>query len=134
MQYMLDTSTCIFIMKKKSKRVLENLQCHMKDGISISTITLAELEYGVFASDFVEKNMFALNQFLSRIHILDFDDNAAIEFGKIFADLRRKGTPIGPIDTLIAAHAISSNQTLVTNNIREFERVNGLSYVDWMVE
>lgn len=104
----------------------------MDDGIAISAITLAELLHGVEASAYPEKNLLALNQFLSIVEILPFDDEAAAEYGKICAALRRQGTPIGTMDMLIAAHAKAKGLIIVTNNIREFERVEGLRLENWV--
>lgn len=134
MSYMLDTNICIYIIKKKPSCVLEKMQKHMEDGLCISSITLAELKHGVFASAAVERNSIALNQFLSIIDILDYDDEAAIEYGKIAADLKRKGMPIGIMDALIASHALATGKTLVTNNIKEFERVVALQIDNWVIE
>ena len=132
MRYMLDTNICAYIIKKKPANVLENLRTKMREGISISTITLAELEFGVQNSAYKEKNTVALNQFLSILKILPFDDEAAVEYGEICAELRHRGTPIGQMDMLIAAHAKSSELILVTNNVREFERVEGLKIENWV--
>ena len=98
---------------------------------AISSITLAELEYGVKYSANPEKNAVALMKFLSVIEILPFDSNAAIEYGDICADLRKKGTPIGNMDMLISAHARSENLIIVTHNTREFKRVESLQLEDW---
>lgn len=100
--------------------------------ICISSITYAELVHGVEKSQAKEKNRLALTLFLSEIEIIAFDDLAAQIYGEIKADLQRKGTPIGPLDTLIAAHAKSLNYILVTNNTREFARVEGLRLEDWV--
>jgi tRNA(fMet)-specific endonuclease VapC len=88
--------------------------------------------YGVEASTFPEKNALALNQFLSIVDILPFDSEAAAEYGKICATLRRQGTPIGAMDLLIAAHAKAQGLTIVTNNVREFIRVEGLDLENWV--
>jgi len=132
MSYMLDTNICIYLIKKQPESVLLKMQAHMQNGLCISSITLAELKHGVFASAAVEKNNIALNQFLSIIEILNFDDEAAFEYGKIAADLKRKGTPIGPMDTLIAGHALATGKTLVTNNVKEFGRVIDLKVENWV--
>jgi tRNA(fMet)-specific endonuclease VapC len=129
---MLDTNICIYLIKKTPKNVLKKLQECFLEGLSISSVTLAELEHGVYASQAVNKNMLALHQFLALVDILDFDDNSAVESGKIMADLQRKGTPIGPLDNLIAGHARATNQVLVTNNVKEFERVEGLTVENWV--
>jgi len=131
MKYLLDTNICIYVIKQKPENVLINLQSKMNDGVAISTITLAELMYGVEASAYPEKNAVALNQFLSIIDILPFDDEAAVEYGKICAALRRQGTPIGVMDMLIAAHAKAKGLIIVTNNVSEFERVEGLRLENW---
>jgi len=134
MSYMLDTNICIYLIKRQPESVLVKMQEHMQDGLCISSITLAELKHGVFASAAVEKNSIALNQILSVIDILNFDDEAAFEYGKIAADLKRKGTPIGPMDTLIAAHALATRKILVTNNVKKFERVVNLKIENWVVD
>ena len=132
MSYMLDTNICIYLIKKQPESVLLKMQAHMQDGLCISSITLAELQHGVFASAAVAKNNIALNQFLSIIEILNFDDEAASLYGKVAADLKRKGTPIGLMDTLIAGHALATGKTLVTNNVKEFGRVIDLEVENWV--
>lgn len=132
MKYMLDTNICVYLIKKKPENVLLNLHSKMGDGIAISAITLAELIHGVEASAYPEKNALALNQFLSIVDILPFDDEASAEYGKIFATMRRQGTPIGVMDMLIAAHAKAKGLIIVTNNVREFERVEGLGLDNWV--
>lgn len=130
MKYMLDTNMCIYA-QKNIPQVIENMKNNFQYGVAISSITLAELEFGVQASANVEKNTIALYKFLSIVEILDFDSSAATEYGKIRADLKKKGTPIGNMDMLIAAHAKSENLIVVTHNTREFERVEGLQLEDW---
>lgn len=134
MRFILDTNICIYIIKKKPVQVFKRLLNLPLGKVGISTITMAELEYGVKKSQQPEKNQMALNQFLIPLDIFDFDSNAAFEYGIIRADLERKGTPIGSLDTLIAAHARSLEITLVTNNEREFERVIGLRIENWVKE
>lgn len=97
----------------------------------ISAVTYAELMHGVEKSKAVEKNRIAISLFLSPITVLEFHASAAEEYGKIRAQLERKGTPIGPMDLLIAGHARSEGLILVTNNTGEFERVEGLRVEDW---
>ena len=132
MKYMLDTNICVYLIKKKTENVLINLHSNMGDGVAISAITFAELVHGVEASAYPGKNTLALNQFLSIVDILPFDDEAATEYGKICATLRRQGTPIGAMDMLIAAHAKAKGLIIVTNNVREFERVEGLGLENWV--
>lgn len=133
MRYMLDTNICIFLIKHRPESVIRKfLELEPRD-ICISSITYAELVYGVEKSQAKEKNRVALILLLSEIEILPYDDVAAQTYGVIRADLQRKGTPIGPLDMLIASHAKSRGLTLVTNNMGEFERVEGLKVEDWVV-
>ncbi len=131
MEYLLDTNICIYIIKKKPEIVLERFRGLALGSVGISAITLAELEYGIRKSGSPDRNLEALNQFLVPLDIKDFDYNATVVYGKIRASLERVGTPIGPLDTLIAAHALSLNVTLVTNNEKEFSRVSGLKIENW---
>ena len=101
------------------------------EDLCISVITYAELMHGVEKSQAVEKNRIAMSLFLSAITVLDFNSRAAEVYGEIRAELEKKGTPIGPMDLLIAGHAKSQNLVLVTNNTREFARVTGLQIEDW---
>ena len=132
MKYMLDTNICIYAIKNKPEKVLNTLKEKMNDGICISAITLAELAHGVEKSAAREKNRAALLRFLSILTVLPFDDLAAAEYGEVCADLQRKGTPIGTMDMLIAAHAKTEGLILVINNTREFERVQGLTLENWV--
>ena len=129
--YMLDTNICVFLIRKKSPVLLERLQKTSPGDLCLSAITLAELEHGVEKSLNPKRNSNALMYFLSMVEILPFGDKAAREYGKVKADLQKKGTPIGPLDTLIAAHAKAVGAVLVTNNTKEFARVNGLQLEDW---
>lgn len=131
MKYMLDTNICIYAIKHKPPEVIKIFLKHDPDDMCISAITYGELMHGVEKSQAVERNRIALTLFLSSISILPFDYYAAEEYGKIRADLEHKGTPIGPMDMLIAGHARSEKLILVTNNTREFLRVEGLDVVDW---
>ncbi len=133
MTYMLDTNICIYAIKNKPEQVLEKLKQNLSNGICISAITLAELQHGVEKSINPEKNSMALLQFLSILDILPFDDLAAVEYGKICAYLQKRGTPIGTMDMLIAAHAKIENLIIVTNNVREFERVPDLKIENWTI-
>jgi tRNA(fMet)-specific endonuclease VapC len=102
------------------------------DEVSVSTITISELEYGVYRSKHVDQNRIALLEFLVPFAILDFDHSAAAAYGSLRASLERKGTPIGPLDLLLAAQAMSQQLILVTNNEREFRRVAGLQIENWI--
>jgi len=119
------------MIKGKPDGLLSKLKNSIKEGVSISAITLAELEHGVALSAYPEKNADALTQFLSIIDILPFDAKAASQYGIIRADLQRQGKLIGQMDMLIAAHAKANGYILVTNNVREFARVDGLAVEDW---
>ncbi|OQX76473.1 MAG: VapC toxin family PIN domain ribonuclease [Bacteroidetes bacterium 4484_276] len=131
MEYILDTSICIYIIKRKPAIVLEKFKKFPLGSIGISAITLAELQFGIQKSSNPEKNLNALNQFIIPLEIIDFDYNATIEYGIIRAELEKKGTPIGSLDTLIGAHAKSLDLTLVTNNEKEFVRILGLRIENW---
>ena len=131
MTYMLDTNICTYVMKKKPENVLRRFREEMDGGICISSITLAELEYGMKHSSDPVKNEQALLRFLAPLSVLPFGAAAASEYGEIRAYLQSRGTPIGPLDMLIAAHARVEGMTLVTNNMREFERVPELDLENW---
>ena len=131
MTYMLDTNICIYGMKNRPPQVEEAIRRGLDRGICISAITLAELEHGVQKSQSVAKNTEALLKFLTILEVLPFDDRAAVEYGKIQAFLQRNGIPIGTADALIAGHARAEGLILVTNNVREFARVPGLTVENW---
>lgn len=131
MKYMLDTNIIAYAKNNRPESVLKRLMQYRPEDICISSITLAELEYGVYNSAKPEQNQFALMTFLAGIIVVPFDSDAAREYGVIRAGLKRKGTLIGANDLLIAAHAKSLDLTLVTNNTREFERVEGLELENW---
>lgn len=130
-KYMLDTNICIFAIKHKPESLVNRIEQCIPGELCISSITFAELLHGVEKSQAVERNRLALLLFLSKITILDFDSEAADKYGKLRADLERKGTPIGPMDMLIAGHAKSEQLIVVTNNTREFKRISGLEIQDW---
>ncbi len=132
MKYLLDTNVCIYLIKKKPPQVLQQFRSHLIGDIGISSITVAELQYGVQKSQYPEQNQQALEQFLVPLVIAGFDEQAAATYGKIRAALEAQGTPIGALDMLIAAHALSLGVTLVTNNVREFSRVPELQLVNWV--
>lgn len=134
MKLMLDTNICIAIIKHKPAKALEQFKTHQVGDIGISSVTLAELRYGVSKSQHREKNQAALEAFLLPLEIASFDDLATVAYGDLRAALEKQGKPIGPLDMMIAAHALSLGVTLVTNNLREFFRVEGLSVVDWVAD
>ena len=130
-RYMLDTNICIYVIRKKPSHLIQHLQGLRITDVGISSITLSELEYGVAKSQKPQQNKLALVEFLAPIEILPYNDMAAEQYGEIRALLERQGTPIGSLDMLIAAHALSLNSILVTNNESEFRRVPGLIVENW---
>lgn len=130
MRYLLDTDICIVAINERPPQVLAALRRHAAEGLGISTVTAGELFYGVARTQ-SDRNLRALRQFLAPLEIAPFDAPAAEVFGSLRAWLTRQGTPIGPYDTQIAAHAQALGATLVTNNLREFQRVPGLKVVNW---
>lgn len=131
MKVMLDTNICIYVIKQKPRSVLERFAVFPVGDLGISVITLAELEYGASKSSEPDRNREALEQFASPLEIAVFDRLATSVYGKIRALLEKRGRPIGSMDLLIAAHALSLNVRLVTNNVREFKRVPGLRVENW---
>ena len=131
MKYMLDTNIIAYAKNKRPAKVFDRL-CKLPHGaLCISSITFAELEYGVCNSSRPLQNELALMTFLSGIEIVSFDSNAAREYGAIRFDLKKRCEPIGANDLLIAAHAKSMDVTLVTNNTKEFKKVKGLKLENW---
>lgn len=131
MRYMLDTNICIYAIKHKPEKVFHKLQEVDPEDVCVSSVTYAELVHGVEKSAAVEKNRLALSMLLANIEIKNFDTDAADCYGKIRADLEKKGTPIGPLDMMIAGHAQSLDLTIVTSNVKEFARVDNLKIENW---
>lgn len=129
--FLLDTNICIYLIKKRSPELIAKLLEHSVTEIALSSITLSELKYGVHKSQHQEKNAAALERFLFPFQVLPYDDLAANAYGKLRAELERKGALIGSLDMLIAAHAIAVKAVLVTNNTKEFSRVAGLKVENW---
>jgi tRNA(fMet)-specific endonuclease VapC len=132
MKLMLDTNICIAIIKQKPKDILQKFSMYQVGEVCISSITLAELRYGVAKSQYQEKNQSALDEFILPLEVACFDETATLYYGTLRATLEKKGTPIGALDTMIGAHALSLNLTLVTNNTREFKRIPNLNCIDWI--
>jgi tRNA(fMet)-specific endonuclease VapC len=130
MRYMLDTDICIYAINDRPVKVLKALRAHAAVGLGVSSVTAAELYYGV-ARTGSQRNLRALQQFLAPLDVAPFDQAAAEVCGSLRAWLVSQGTPIGPYDTQIAAHAHALEVTLVTNNTREFSRVPGLRVENW---
>ncbi len=131
MRYLLDTNICIFLINQHSKIVYENFQRVPVGNIAVSSITTSELGYGVEKSRNRLQNTQALQKFLLPLTIMPYDHEASQYYGRLRAQLEQKGKTIGPMDTMIAAHALSLGYTVVTNNTKEFRRVSGLQLEDW---
>lgn len=129
-KYMLDTNIVIFTIKNKPDHMRKMFNQH-QGRMCISTITLMELIYGAEKSAAPEKNLAVVEAFAARITVLDYDALAAEHTGQIRAEQAKIGKPIGAYDQMIAAHARSRGLIVVTNNVREFERVDGLRIEDW---
>ncbi len=132
MKCLLDTNICIYIIKRKPLDVIERFNQFKISQIGISSITLSELLYGVSKSSKPEQNQIALTQFIAPLEILSYSDDAAHHYGPLRAHLEKQGTLIGSLDMLIAAHALSINCTLVTNNEKEFSRIPNLKINNWV--
>ena len=128
---MLDTNICIYVIRKKPEKVIRTLQRLRVSDIGISSISLSELEYGAAKSLKPKQNRMALTEFLAPIEILAYDDMAAQQYGEVRTHLEKNGTPIGSLDMLIAAHALSLKCIMVTNNEAEFKRVPRLKIENW---
>lgn len=132
MRYLLDTTTCIYIIKRSPAHVYDRFRSLHVGDVGVSVITFCELQFGVSNSAQPEKNQLALTEFLGPLDVLDFPSGASRVYGDIRACLQRAGTPIGNYDLLIAAHALYQGLTLVTNNTKEFKRVPNLIIEDWI--
>ncbi|MCW8795802.1 MAG: type II toxin-antitoxin system VapC family toxin [Chlorobium sp.] len=130
MSYLLDTNICIYIINNRPEKVLQRFRKERIGNVGISSITASELTYGVVKSA-SERNRLALELFLAPLEIYPFDESVIWHYGEVRADLEKRGKPIGALDTMIAAHALALNSILVTNNTREFNRVEGLHYENW---
>lgn len=129
---MLDTDICIYIIKRKPSRVVSRLEKLKPGELAMSAITFAELVNGAKKSKYVEANMERLNDLSELIDVRSFDRTAALSYGSVRSSLEKRGEVIGGNDLLIAAHALSLNWTLVTNNEKEFRRVEGLKVENWV--
>lgn len=131
LKYMLDTNIVIYVIKRKPINVLNTFNANTGT-LCISSITLAELLHGVEKSEYPEKNLRRVEDFTSRLEVLDYQSKAAAHYGDIRANLEKKGQTIGVNDLHIAGHARSEGLVLVSNNLREFERVEALRTVNWL--
>lgn len=132
MRVLLDTNICIYMIKIKPPEVHKHFEQFVPGDIAISSITVAEFQYGVEKNAASEKNALALEAFLLPLEIAPFDVESALVYGRIRVELERQGKPIGSMDMLIAAQAVAQDFTLITHNLKEFERVPGLRYETWV--
>lgn len=132
MTYMLDTNICVYAIKNKPSYIYDTIELNINKGVCISTITYAELMHGVYKSANIEKNLIQLTKFCSILEILPFCSNSSVEYGKTIAYLQKLGTPIGAMDALIGSHAKSLELTIVTNNMKEFNRIPNLKIENWV--
>lgn len=131
--YMLDTNICIYIINARPPAVLARFRKEHLGSIGISSVTAAELAFGVAKSGSA-RNHEALEMFMATLEIMPFDASTIWHYGELRAELERRGQPIGALDTMIAAHALAANTILVTNNTREFVRVPALRLQNWAEE
>lgn len=132
MNYLLDTNICIYIMKRKPIEVIERFNQYQPRDLFLSSVTTSELYHGAQKSQRVQSNLDALNNFILPFRIVDYDESASYYYGEVLAYLEKKGCIIGSLDTMIAAHALSLDVTLITNNTKEFERVPNLKLDNWV--
>lgn len=132
MRYLLDTNTCIYIIKRAPESVYRHFRTLRIGDVGVSAVTYCELEFGIANSSRPEKNRLALMEFLAPLEVLDFPAAAATVYGSIRAHLQKKGKPIGNYDLLLAAHALHAGLIMVTNNVKEFKRVANLQVENWI--
>jgi len=132
MKYLLDTNICIYIIKKKPVQVLKRFSKLKPGDVAVSSITIAELYYGVAKSSKPNENTIALQEFLQPMEKLDFDTEDSIVYGRIRTSLESKGKMIGAMDSLIASIALNRDLILVTNNEKEFNRIENLRIENWV--
>ena len=132
MRYMLDTNICIYLTKHRNRRLLERFRACRIGEIGISSVVYSELRFGCEGSRERDRSLEKLGELLAPIEIVPFGERAADAFGVIRQHLKERGRPVGPFDTLIAAHAIAESCTLVTHNLREFKRIPGLVVENWV--
>lgn len=132
MMFLIDTNICIYIINNHPPEVVQKFRDIGVGNICISSITVSELQYGACESTQIKKNLIRLEEFLSPFEIISYDENASKYYGQIRSYLEKQGNVIGPLDMLIAAHALSENLTLITNNEKEFKRVKSLDFENWV--
>ena len=130
MRFLLDTDICIYVINVRPAAVLQRFLAHEAEGLGVSAVTAGELYFGVRKSG-SRRNLLLLDKFLAPLEIAEYGTEAARTYGELRNALEKKGTPIGPLDTQIAAHALALGVTLVSNNLREFKRVPKLRLENW---
>lgn len=131
MKYLLDTNTCIYIINRHSSKIQKKFQNLKIGDVGISSITYAELQFGISNSSKPEQNQEALNEFLGPLEILDFPANACQLYGELRTQLKNFGNTIGSLDLLIGTHALFLQTILITNNVNEFSRISNLTIENW---
>ena len=129
---LLDTNTCIYFLNRASEKIVQQFKELSPSQIKLPSITVAELYYGAEKSKFKAKNLEKVKRFVSTFEIVSFDEKACTAYAKIRHSLERSGTPVGPMDLLIASIGLAYNFTVVTNNVKEFQRVKGLKIENWV--
>jgi tRNA(fMet)-specific endonuclease VapC len=137
MAWLLDTNTCIYLLTGNQPDFQRNILAKLdalprNERPLISSVVLSELQYGVRKSRWRKANQALLDEFMLDFDVSDYDASAAVFYGELRTDLEKRGKPIGPMDMMIAAHALSLEANLVTHNTREFARVKGLRLEDWV--
>ncbi|MDY6951950.1 MAG: type II toxin-antitoxin system VapC family toxin [Thermodesulfobacteriota bacterium] len=132
MTWLLDTNTCIYFLNRASERIIDRLKKLSPSEVRLPSITVAELYYGAEKSRCKTKNRQRVKRFVSAFEIVSFDEKACHTYAKIRHSLEKSGTPIGPMDLLIASIGLAHNFSLVTNNVHEFKRVKGLKVENWL--
>jgi tRNA(fMet)-specific endonuclease VapC len=132
MKYLLDTNICIYIIKNQYTEIVNKIDSVGIENIAVSSITIAEMEFGIAKSSKPKLAESKLYEFLVPFEIYDFNTSSARHYGKIRAELAKSGTPIGPMDMLIASIALANEMTIITNNVKEFERINELQIENWI--
>jgi tRNA(fMet)-specific endonuclease VapC len=132
LKYLLDTSVCVELIRGRAARLVKRMAQQPSSHFALSVITVAELQFGAEKSSRPAHQRQSLEKFLLPLTLLDFDYDATVAYGKVRTQLQAAGTPIGALDMLIAAHALSQNLVLLTRNLKEFKRVPGLKAEDWI--
>ena len=132
MLYILDTNTCIYFLNRSSEKIITKMKGLSPSNIKLSTITVAELFFGAEKSRAQKKNWATVQSFIGHFELIPFDEKCCLHYAKIRAPLEKSGSPIAPMDLLIASTTLAHSLILVTNNVKEFKRIKGLSLENWI--